>query len=743
MAMATATWIAASAVDDPRAASSGRQLVLNAKTIEIEARGADGAAKTSRTISMLAYTGGPMQVPMLFYPVVVDLQGMSVGNSERPILIDHQRDLEHTLGQTTSVKIDGANVLVAGKVFGESDTAKRVIALNDNGFKFQASIGLQVLDREFIAAGTKVTINGMRQDGPINVARKSVLGEISFVTLGADDSTSARIAATAAKGIPMSFAQWLEAKGFALADLSDSQKVSLQAMFDQETAAARTRDTSGNTGAGAASNGNGGTSGAGTGGGSSSGTNVAANATFDNVVARAEAEQTRRTKITELTASAFQENPHQLDLIKALGQQALDGGWDVQKYELELLRSSRSQSTAMRFTSSRDREITSDVIEAAVCLAGGIHEPEKHFKEQTLEAAQGRWKDGLGLAELLITFARRNGQDMMSSRNPAALLRAAFAPIHLAASAPSTLSLPGILSNVANKFLRMGFDSVESTWRQIAATRPVRDFKAITTYTMTGDFKYVKLPPGGKLEHASPGEMSYANQAETYGRMFAVDRRDIINDDLNAITGVPRRLGRGGALKFNDVFWTEFLAEHTTGKTLFPTDNSKLNYLAGATPGTNDSRMNIEGLTRAEAAFFTQTDPDGAPLAVVPKVLLVPPGLNATASVLMRSAEIRDNTAGTQTATANPHAGKFSVVMSAYLANAAMGGANSAAAWYLLADPNDLPFIEAVFLNGQESPTVESADADFNTLGIQFRGYHDFGVDTQEYRAAVKSKGSA
>jgi phage major head subunit gpT-like protein len=59
--------------------------------------------------------------------------------------------------------------------------------------------------------------------------------------------------------------------------------------------------------------------------------------------------------------------------------------------------------------------------------------------------------------------------------------------------------------------------------------------------------------------------------------------------------------------------------------------------------------MNIEGLTRAEAAFFTQTDPDGAPLAVVPKVLLVPPGLNATASVLMRSAEIRDNTAGTQT----------------------------------------------------------------------------------------------
>jgi hypothetical protein len=47
------------------------------------------------------------------------------------------------------------------------------------------------------------------------------------------------------------------------------------------------------------------------------------------------------------------------------------------------------------------------------------------------------------------------------------------------------------------------------------------------------------------------------------------------------------------------------------------------------------------------------------------------------------------------------------------------------------------------FLNGQQSPVVESADADFNTLGIQFRGYHDFGVDKAEYVAGVKSKGAA
>jgi hypothetical protein len=38
---------------------------------------------------------------------------------------------------------------------------------------------------------------------------------------------------------------------------------------------------------------------------------------------------------------------------------------------------------------------------------------------------------------------------------------------------------------------------------------------------------------------------------------------------------------------------------------------------------------------------------------------------------------------------------------------------------------------------------VETAEADFNTLGIQMRGYFDFGVAKTEYRAGVMSKGAA
>jgi len=60
-----------------------------------------------------------------------------------------------------------------------------------------------------------------------------------------------------------------------------------------------------------------------------------------------------------------------------------------------------------------------------------------------------------------------------------------------------------------------------------------------------------------------------------------------------------------------------------------------------------------------------------------------------------------------------------------------------------MANPNDVAMIEAVFLNGNQSPLIEEADADFSELGVQMRAYMDFGVNKQNYRAAVKSKGAA
>ncbi len=456
-------------------------------------------------------------------------------------------------------------------------------------------------------------------------------------------------------------------------------------------------------------------------------------AEIDRITARARAESDRRRRIREMTAEVLAQRPELADDLGKLAHAALEAGWKPDKYQLEVMRLGRSY-TGIGGPRRDDGRLEGAVIEAALCLAGGLDTEalEAQFSEQALDAASRRYRHGLGLCETLLIFAQANGYRGYGRSDLKGLLQFAFADVQAAGGGGlSTLSLPGILSNVANKFLRAGFDAVESTWREIAAIRSVRDFKQVSSYSLTGGFVYEEIPPGGELKHATVGEAAYTNQAKTYGRMFGIDRRDLINDDLDALTAVPRRLGRGGALKLNEVFWSTFL----DNAAFFAAGNN--NYAEGA-----DTALGIDALTQAEQLFLDQTDPDGHPLAVAPAILLVPNALYVPATQIMNSTELRDPASTKKTPVANPHAGKFRPVRSSYLSNTSYTGSSSKA-WYLLADPNDMPVIEVAFLNGQQQPTVESADADFHNLGIQMRGYHDFGVALQEPRGGVKMKGEA
>ena len=88
----------------------------------------------------------------------------------------------------------------------------------------------------------------------------------------------------------------------------------------------------------------------------------------------------------------------------------------------------------------------------------------------------------------------------------------------------------------------------------------------------------------------------------------------------------------------------------------------------------------------------------------------------------------------------NPFVGHFKVVSSPYISNSTYTGSTSKA-WWMIADPDELPVVAIAALNGQVQPTVETADADFNVLGVQMRGYSDVGVKRQEKRAGVHADG--
>ncbi|MBK8915038.1 MAG: hypothetical protein IPM64_10650 [Phycisphaerales bacterium] len=658
-------------------------LVCGADRITLEALATEGDAPAIPRFTMIAYTGEPMTVEGWRHPVVVDLEGLSIPSQRRPVRFGHS--MYAGVGHTERIVVEAGRLIAEGIVSRDTGAAREVVASGKRGFPWQASIGAQVAQAEFVRAGKSVTVNSRTFEGPLYVARRTVLGEISFVDLGADGNTTATIAA-----------QQQESE---LMDESKDTEV-----LDNVAPEAPQDDVARDEAAGAGTEA----------GPAASATPAPAVNPVADIRAQALAETKRIAAIRSILGGRLPE----------IEARAIAEGWTPDRTELEKLRVTRPKAPAVHVT---ETAVTGQVLEAACMQAARVEKLERYFEAPVLDEADRQFDGRLGLAELIVEAARANGYVGRERRVTPEMLRYAFGREIRAAA--STIDIGGILSNVANKFLLEGFFSVERTWRNICAVRNVSDFKTVTSYRLIGKDQYEKVAPGGELKHGTLGEQSYTNKADTYGLLLSIDRRDIVNDDLGAITTVPRKLGRGSGLKINDVFWSVFM----NNAAFFAAGNN--NYLTGA-----DTALGIDGMTKAEVAFLNQIDPDGKPLGVMPQLILVPTALSAIGTVLFKSLEIRDTTASTKFPIANPHTGKFRVEVSRYLSNTQYTGFSDKA-WYLLADPTDLPVIETAFLNGQESPTIETAEADFNVLGVQMRGFHEFGCSLQEPRGGIKVKG--
>ena len=272
----------------------------------------------------------------------------------------------------------------------------------------------------------------------------------------------------------------------------------------------------------------------------------------------------------------------------------------------------------------------------------------------------------------------------------------------------------------------------DAVWREIAAIKSVSDFKQVTSYRLLDDMEYEQLGPDGQIKHGSVGEESYTRQADTYAKMFALTRTTIINDDMSALDDLRNRVGRGGAKKLNNLFWVTFIdnsAFYTTART---------NYFTGATTNLGTDGVGLGKGVETYRKRKSSASDGSKRLGGTPSKLLVPPELEVIANQL----HIATNATSVKPADVNTHAGKYRPIVANQLSDSAFTG-NSSTAWYLLGGSSmDAP-VAVSFLNGQETPTVETADADFSTLGVQFRGYHDFGCDPAEYLGSVKSKGAA
>lgn len=297
----------------------------------------------------------------------------------------------------------------------------------------------------------------------------------------------------------------------------------------------------------------------------------------------------------------------------------------------------------------------------------------------------------------------------------------------------STLSLPTALGNTMNKVLLSSYQSAPSAWRQFAAVKPANDFKTQTGIRPSFAVSLSLVPPGGEVKHGTAGEETFPWSIATYARQLAITRHDLINDDLGAFSETAPAMGRAASRAVSDLVITTMLADVAAG-TFWTSGHA--NYFEGS--GTN---LQASSLATAILKMRQMTDAEGNLIDLQPAVLVVPPELEFTAKALLATGTLSRVSSGDNLPESNPFAQIASLAVEPRLSNANYTG-YSAVAWYLFAAPSNAAVIVG-FLGGIDSPTIETFESGADTLDFSTRVVLDFGAALGDFRAAIKSKGSA
>lgn len=638
------------------------------------------------TVKGLAYSGGKMRLFGWSRPVVVDMTGMAVPESV-PLLANHEN---HTLCRVGVVKavVGETGLEISGEIVAEGAEAANIVAQGKSGADWQLSIGAEVEAAELVQSG-KRTINGAEHEAPFYHVTKSTLREVSVVAVGADKATHMKVTAS------------LQLKGNSI--MEPEKKV--EAAAAAPASPAKPAEAPKNIEAAATV------------------AQPAAEPVNVEAVAQAavKAERDRVGMVKQVCNGEFPE----------IEAKAISEGWNKDQVNEAVLAAYRQKqpTTDVNITIKKGTEVNAKHLEAALSLRAGIDGDTlvKTMGEETVEAAM---KDmDMPLRAVLGECMRIEGMSVPRSFDNDAI-KAAF----------STVSLPGILSNVANKKLLQAYNAQPIIATKLCTTGDLTDFKENQRFRLTdvGDLK--PIGADGEIKDSALTEESAKNQLDTYAKKFCLTRKMIINDDLGAFLKVPTAMGNRAARLVDQLFFKRLMANPTCvdGKPLFGRDHKNL--LTGA-----NSALSADSLKKAIQMFIDQTDADGQPISVEPSILLVPTALKHLAIELTRGATLMMS--GGAENTIRPAINvladeNLSIVSSPYLGNKNYPNF-SEASWYLFGKPGTVDTFEIGYLKGKRTPTVERGDLDFNVLGVWFRVYFDIGIREQDHRGMVKATGTA
>lgn len=296
----------------------------------------------------------------------------------------------------------------------------------------------------------------------------------------------------------------------------------------------------------------------------------------------------------------------------------------------------------------------------------------------------------------------------------------------------STSDFGNILADVASKSMLRGFEEVAETYEQWTSMGTLTDFKVSKRVGLSAFPVLDAVEPGASYSYATLEDYGEDVALATYGKMFAITRQVIINDDLSAFTTIPQKMGRAARRTVGNLAYSVLSANANMGdgNPLFDAAHGNL---AGAGAAVSETTLNT-----AITAMATQKDRSAAATAlnIAPRFLLAPPSLRAAVLQTLNSEYAPDDTSKSGT-TKQPRAHNTVRDAAEPIFDARLTGT----AWYMAADPVQADTVEISYLDGQSEPFLDQQDG-WNVDGTEFKVRLDAAAKALAWEGLYKNPGA-
>ncbi|MES2909878.1 MAG: prohead protease/major capsid protein fusion protein [Pseudomonadota bacterium] len=346
----------------------------------------------------------------------------------------------------------------------------------------------------------------------------------------------------------------------------------------------------------------------------------------------------------------------------------------------------------------------------------------------------GRQFRGMSLIEIGRDYLEASG---VNTRGMARMELAGRMLQHRSAGMHTTSDFASLFANVANKRLRNAYDENPGTYGRWARRAPnAPDFKNMSVVQLSGAPDLLKTNEHGEFKYGSMTDGAETYAMLTYGRIVALSRQAIVNDDLRGFDRLVSAFGSSSRRLENRTVYAQLTANAALADTGALFNATAVTTAGGhANLGTGGgSVLQFSSLTTGRTAMRVQKGLQSEELNLAPSFLIVPAALEQTAYQLTSSnyvpatkAEVNEFRTGGRTA--------LDPIVEPLL------DANSATAWYLAAQNSQIDTVEYCYLDGAEGPMIES-EMGFETDGISYKCRLDFAAKAVDFRGLYKSAGA-